>query len=79
MPRAGHETALEYLERLLGLLDARAPAAGRLTELFQLAKFSDHPIDGEMKREAIRCLAELRDHLRARAAGETTNSRAMPA
>ena len=79
MPRAGPETALEYLERLLALLDARGSAARELTELFQLAKFSDHRIDAEMKRDAIRCLADLRDHLRARAAEEDAGARAVPA
>ena len=51
----------------------------QLTELFQLAKFSDHPIDAEMKRDAIRCLAELRDSLRARAAEQEAGARAVPA
>jgi hypothetical protein len=67
LPRAPQEAALEYLDRLLGLLDARGPAARHLTELFQLAKFSDHVIDPEMKREAILALAEVREALRARA------------
>jgi hypothetical protein len=79
MPRAGHETGLEYLERLLALLEERGSAADELTKLFQLAKFSDHPIDAAMKREAIRCLAELRDHLRARAAEEEAGAEAVPA
>ena len=70
MPRARHEAALEYLARLLGLLDAHGTAAGRLTELYHLAKFSDHPIGEEMKREAIGLLAELRDDLRARVAAK---------
>jgi Domain of unknown function (DUF4129) len=67
LPRARHEAALEYLDRLLGLLDVRGPGVSRLTELFQLAKFSDHAIDAGMQREAIRALAEVRDDLRARA------------
>jgi hypothetical protein len=79
MPRAKHEASLEYLERLLSLLDAEGPAARRLTELFQVAKFSDHPIDGDMKRDAIRSLVELRDDLQARAAEEETESRAVQA
>jgi hypothetical protein len=67
LPREPHEAALEYLDRLLGLLDVRTPAVSLLTELFQLAKFSDHVIDADMQREAIRALAEVRDDLRARA------------
>jgi Domain of unknown function (DUF4129) len=79
LPRARHEAALEYLDRLLGLLDVRGLAARRLTELFQLAKFSDHVIDGDMQREAIRALVELREGLRARAAEDLTEPRAVPA
>lgn len=77
LPRARHEAALEYLDRLLGLLDARGTAARRLTELFQLAKFSDHVIDAEMKREAIHALTEIRDDLRARAAEAEPRSGAV--
>jgi tetratricopeptide (TPR) repeat protein len=77
MPRARHEAALEYLERMLALLDAEGPAARRLTELFQLAKFSDHDIDSAMKGEAIRALAEIRDDLRARAAEAEPRSGAV--
>jgi hypothetical protein len=75
LPRAPQEAALEYLDRLLGLLDLRGPAARRLTELFQLAKFSDHVIDAAMQREAIRSLAELRDDLRARAGEQNSDPR----
>ncbi|MDQ6918555.1 MAG: DUF4129 domain-containing protein [Candidatus Dormibacteraeota bacterium] len=79
LPRAPHEAALEYLDRLLGLLDARGPAARRLTELFQVAKFSDHVVDRQMQLAAILALAELRDHLRVRAAARGTEARGVPA
>ena len=80
MPRARHEAALEYLDRLLALLDAQGSAARRLTDLFQLAKFSDHSIGEEMKREAIGLLVELREDLRARAAAERRHEpSALPA
>ena len=79
MPRARHEAALEYLDRLLALLQARGPAATRLTELFQLAKFSDHVIDAAMQREAIRALLELREELRALGAEDEREPRAVPA
>jgi hypothetical protein len=78
-PRAPHEAALEYLYRLLALLDVGGPAVRRLTELFQLAKFSDHVIDGGMQREAIHALAEIRDDLRARAAQDEFEPRTVPA
>ena len=79
LPRAPHEAALEYLDRLLGLLDVRGPAVSRLTELFQLAKFSDHVIDAGMQREAIRALVEVRDDLRARALQDGFEPRTVPA
>jgi hypothetical protein len=79
LPRKRPETALEYLDRLLALLDARGPAARRLTELFQLAEFSDHVIDAEMQREAISALVELRDDLSARSAEGILDARVVPA
>ena len=79
MPRARHETSLEYLDRLLTMLDAPDAVARRLTDLFQVAKFSDHPIGGEMKREAIGLLLELREHLRSRESAEPVDQPAVPA
>ena len=40
------ETPTEYLQRILLGLTTRVEAVGRLTGLFEQAKFSDHPIDG---------------------------------
>ncbi len=79
LPRARHETALEYVDRLLVRLGAHGPTARRLTELFQVAKFSDHVIDAGMQREAIGALVELRDDLRARAAEEQAGRGPVPA
>jgi Domain of unknown function (DUF4129) len=64
LPRRSSETALEYLRRLLEMVHLDNPAATRLTDLFQVAKFSDHPIDQAMKREAIEALVAVRDDLR---------------
>jgi hypothetical protein len=52
---------------LLGLT-ARADAVVRLTDLFELAKFSRHDIDASMKLDAIGALRNIRDDLRAKAA-----------
>ena len=79
MPRARHEASLEYLDRLLTLVDAPGAVAQRLTDLFQVAKFSDHSIGEEMKREAIGLLVELREHLRARELVEPVEQPAVPA
>jgi|SRR5581483_8832770 len=67
----------EYLRRVLGDLEAGARPAARLTELFALAKFSDHELGPEAKEEAIDLLEQLRRDLRAaeaarRAAAATT-------
>jgi hypothetical protein len=79
LPRARHEAAFEYLGRLLGLLGAPAAPVRRLTDLYQVAKFSEHPIDEAMKRQAIDALSELRDELRDRADDREPIERAAPA
>jgi hypothetical protein len=62
--RQASETATEYLQRILLGLTTRVEAVGRLTGLFEQAKFSDHPIDGGMKQDAIDALRLIRDDLR---------------
>jgi hypothetical protein len=79
LPRSGPEAALEYLARLLQRLGAHSAPAQQLTDLYQLAKFSRHPIDEEMKRQAIAALVELGDQLRERAEAELIAVRARPA
>lgn len=64
MRRRPNETPVEYLRRILLGLTTRADAVGRLTDLFELAKFSTHEIGTEMKLEAIGALREIRDDLR---------------
>lgn len=64
VPRRSSETALEYLRRLLEMLRLDSPAVTRLTDLFQVAKFSAHPVDVAMKGEAIEALVAIRDDLR---------------
>jgi hypothetical protein len=56
---------VEYLDRVLPELRASGAALGRLTALFQWAKFSAHEVDGTMRDEAIGALVEVRDELRA--------------
>lgn len=68
LPRRSSETSLEYLRRLLEMLRLDSPAVTRLTDLFQVAKFSAHPVDATMKREAIEALVAIRDGLREVAA-----------
>jgi hypothetical protein len=72
LPRAPAEAPLEYLARALVELRVGEASAGRLTELFQRARFSRHEVGEAMKRDAIEALAAVRDELRAtaEAAGE---------
>jgi len=63
-PRRPSEAPLEYMERALTAIDASAPAAHRLTELFEWAKFSQHEPEPEMRDEAIAALVAVRDELR---------------
>ena len=64
LPRRPAEAPLEYLERALVDLDATAASARRLTDLFRIAKFSDHPVDAQAKEDAISALEAVRDELR---------------
>jgi hypothetical protein len=61
--------AYARMERALAValveLEASAPAASRLTDLFEWAKFSQHDPDAWMRDEAIDALVAVRDELRA--------------
>jgi len=63
LPRRPSEAPYEFLVRALRELDASA-AAARLTELFELARFSDHAATQAMRNEAIDALVAVREELR---------------
>ena len=65
LPRHAYEAPFEYLERILTGVQASAHAVGRLTNLFERARFSEHTIDRQMKDEAIDALVALRAELEA--------------
>jgi Domain of unknown function (DUF4129) len=65
LPRDPSEAPREYLGRVLPQVGAGADSVGRLTSLFERAKFSPHEIDETMKEEAISALESLRDDLQA--------------
>jgi hypothetical protein len=65
LPRSPSEAPVEYLDRVLGELQASGAALRRLTTLFQWAKFSAHDVEPRMRDEAIGALLEVRDELRA--------------
>jgi hypothetical protein len=53
LSRAPDETPTEFTGRVLRVLGASAEAASELTGLFEIARFSDHPMDEEDRRHAI--------------------------
>ena len=67
-PRHEYEAPLEYLDRILGIVEGSGHSARRLTRLFERARFSPHEIDQRMKDDAIDSLVGLRAQLEADAA-----------
>ena len=53
LSRARDETPTEFSARVLRVLGASAAAASDLTGLFEVARFSDHPMDEDDRRRAI--------------------------
>ena len=64
VPRRPAEAPVEFLERMLAEAEVGAVAAGRLTLLFERARFSQHDVDPEMKEDAIDALETVREDLR---------------
>ena len=64
--RRPFEAPGEYLSRVFSTLRLSRRPAERLTELFERARFSEHAIGPEMKRESIAALGELRSELEAK-------------
>jgi cytochrome b561 len=63
IPRRPSDTPLEYIDGALRSLAIPAAPARSLTDLFEIARFSDRPIDISMKRRAIDCLLDIRSAL----------------
>ena len=53
LSRAPDETPSEFTARILRVLGASAAAASELTGLFEIARFSDRPMDEDDRRRAI--------------------------
>ena len=53
LSRAPDETPTEFTARVLRVLGASAAGASDLTGLFEIARFSDHPMDEDDRRRAI--------------------------
>jgi len=65
IPRRPADAPVEYLSRVLDDLSVSPGAVGRLTLLFERAKFSHHEVEAGMKDEAIAALQTMQDELRA--------------
>jgi len=65
LARRRSEAPLEYLPRVLAVLDASGPAGARLTALFERAMFSLLPVDRAEQDAAVDALVAVRDELRA--------------
>ena len=63
LPRRPAEAPYEYLGRVAKELEAEDSVAD-LTELFELAKFSEHQVDEAMRGQAIAALSAVRDEVR---------------
>jgi hypothetical protein len=72
MSRAGwarrlSEAPIEFVTRILTAVAGVSDDLVRLTELFEVAKFSDHVIDERMRDDAIGALSGIRDRLQTAA------------
>jgi len=63
LPPHVSEAPFEYLARSLRHLRVSRSAITRLTDLFEVARFSDHDVHSQMADEAIAALSEIRDEL----------------
>jgi hypothetical protein len=62
-PRRPWETPVEFMRAALRRLPLPPAAVSRLTDLFELARFSQHPIGAEQRDNALRSLIEIREAL----------------
>ncbi|HET9782124.1 MAG TPA: DUF4129 domain-containing protein [Candidatus Dormibacteraeota bacterium] len=62
-PRRLSEAPLEFVTRMLAAVAGMSDDLTRLTELFEVAKFSDHVIDEGMRDDAIGALSGIRNRL----------------
>ena len=59
LSRAPDETPTEFTARVLRVLGASVTAASDLTGLFEIARFSDHPMDEDDRRRAIASVRQV--------------------
>ena len=65
-PRAPYEAPEEHLHRALAVLEVPADASAAVTDLFLLARFSEHPVTDAERRRAVVALQAAEHSLRER-------------
>ena len=75
LPRRRGEGPIEFTERIAATRPAFAQPVRRLARAYAPAKFSEHPIDAQMRRDALVALDALQQ---ARAAERAATAAAMP-
>jgi hypothetical protein len=73
LPRSPWETPTEFMRRVLGCLPLPADIVTTLTNLFHLARFSDHPLGPRERDAAVEALGAIRLALEGAAADASTN------
>lgn len=68
LPRLRHEAPMEFVARVLQSLIGLSTDVTRLTDLFEVAKFSHHAIDEAMRADAVLALSHIRTQLVAASA-----------
>lgn len=63
VPRAPWQTPLEFMREVLARLALPRTAVDQLTRLFELARFSRHPLESFERNHARACLEEIRSAL----------------
>lgn len=63
MERHAAETPAEFLHRTVGVVDGLQAPLGRLVQLFELARFSHHPITQDMRTDAIHQLETIKSEI----------------
>jgi len=61
--RRPHEAPTEYLARVLGVAPARAHDLDELVDMYQFARFSEHPVTPAMRDTAVDSVRRLRADL----------------
>jgi hypothetical protein len=67
MGRHAWEAPIEYLRRVLARALGAPEDVQTMTHLFEVAKFSEHPVDESMRGDAIGALERIRTAIRTKA------------